>query len=155
MKQWHAPCVTLFYFTSTHRCLVTHIYVSKLDHDDVIKWKYFPRYWPFVRVIHRSPVNFPHKGQWRGALMFTLICARKNGWVNNGEAGDLRRYLAHNDVIVMRSRVIWWLFMEIYAENLRLFMIYIQTKINRIKERMADTKYTTIISIVELTAAPC
>ena len=28
-------------------------------HDDVIKWKHFPRYWPFVRGIHRSPVNFP------------------------------------------------------------------------------------------------
>ena len=39
-------------------------------HDDVIKWKHFPRYWPFVRGIHRSPVNSPHKGQWRGALMF-------------------------------------------------------------------------------------
>ena len=57
-------------------------------HDDVIKWKHFPRYWPFVRGIHRSPVNSPHKGQWRGALMFTLICARINGWVNNREAGD-------------------------------------------------------------------
>ena len=52
-------------------------------HDDVIKWKPFPRYWPFVRGIHRSPVNSPHKGQSRGALMFTLICARINGWVNN------------------------------------------------------------------------
>ena len=70
-------------------------------HDDVIKWKHFPRYWPFVRGIHRSPVNSPHKGQWRGALMFTLICARINGWVNNGEAGDLRRNRAHYDVIVM------------------------------------------------------
>ena len=40
------------------------------NHDDVIKWKHFPRYWPFVRRIHRSPVNSPHKGQWRGALMF-------------------------------------------------------------------------------------
>ena len=38
-------------------------------HDDVIKWKHFPRYWPFVRGIHRSPVNSSHKGQWRGALM--------------------------------------------------------------------------------------
>ena len=47
------------------------------------------------------PVNSPHKGQWRGALMFTLICARINGWVNNREAGDLRRYRAHYDVIVM------------------------------------------------------
>ena len=35
-------------------------------HDDVIKWNHFPRYWQFVRGIHRSP----HKGQWRGALMF-------------------------------------------------------------------------------------
>ena len=40
------------------------------EHDDVIKWKHFPRYWPFVRGIHRSPVNSPHKGQWRGALLF-------------------------------------------------------------------------------------
>ena len=51
-------------------------------HDDVIKWKYFPRYWPFVRGIHRSLVNSPHKGQWRGALMFSLNCAWINGWVN-------------------------------------------------------------------------
>ena len=62
----------------------------------------FPRYWPFVRGIHRSPVNSPHKGQWRGALMFYLICVWINGWVNNREAGDLRRYRAHYDVTVMR-----------------------------------------------------
>ena len=74
------------------------------DHDDVIKWKHFPRYWPFLRGIHRSPVNSPHKGQWRGALMFSLICALINGWVNNREAGDLRRYRAHYDVIVMFRR---------------------------------------------------
>ena len=43
-------------------------------HDDVIKWKYFPRYWPFARGIHRWPVNSPHKVQWRGALMLSLIC---------------------------------------------------------------------------------
>ena len=38
------------------------------EYDDVIKWKHFPRYWPFVRGIHRSPVKSPHKGQWRGVL---------------------------------------------------------------------------------------
>ena len=75
-------------------------------HDDVIKWKHFPRYWPFVRGIHRSPVNSPHKGQWRGALMFTLICARINGWVNNCEAGDLRCNRAHYDVIVMHILIL-------------------------------------------------
>ena len=39
-------------------------------HDDVIKWEHFPRNWPFVR----APVNSPHKGQWRGASMLSLIC---------------------------------------------------------------------------------
>ena len=73
----------------------------RVYHDDVINWKHFPRYWPFVRGIHRSPVNSPHKGQWRGALIFFLICVWINGWVNNREAGDLRRYRAHYDVSVM------------------------------------------------------
>ena len=41
----------------------------------------FLRYWPFVRGIHRSPVNSPHKGQW-----------------HNREAGDLRRHRGHYDV---------------------------------------------------------
>ena len=71
------------------------------SHCDVIKWKHFSRYWPFVRGIHRSPVNSPHKGQWRRDLMFSLIYAWMNSWVNNGEAGDLRRHRAHYDVIVM------------------------------------------------------
>ena len=77
---------------------VKHIY---LWHDDVIKWIHFPRYWPFVRGIHQSPVNSPHKGQWRGALMFSLICTWINGWVNNGEAGDSRHHRSHYDVTVM------------------------------------------------------
>ena len=70
-------------------------------HDDVIKWERFPRYWPFVRGIHRSPVNSPHKGQWRGDLGISLICAWINGWVNTREAGDLGRHRPHCDVIVM------------------------------------------------------
>ena len=48
-----------------------------------------------------SPVNAPNKGQWRGALMFSLICARLKASENNREAGDLRRHGAHYDVIVM------------------------------------------------------
>ena len=47
------------------------------------------------------PGEFPAQSQCRGALMFSLICARINGWVNNGEAGDFRRHRAHYDVIVM------------------------------------------------------
>ena len=70
-------------------------WVVNFTHDDVIKWKHFPRYWPFVGGIHRSPVNSPHKGQWRGALMFSLICDWINDWINNRQAGDLRSYPAH------------------------------------------------------------
>ena len=70
-------------------------------HDDVIKWKHFPSNWPFVRGIHRSPVNSTHKGQWRGALMFSSICVWIYDWVNNRQAGDLRRYRLHYFVIVM------------------------------------------------------
>ena len=83
--------------------ILRFVHWKSAKHDDVIKWKHFPRYWPFVRGIHRSPVNSLHKGQWRGALMFSLICARINGWVNNREADDLRRYRAQYDVIVMYS----------------------------------------------------
>ena len=64
------------------------------SHDDVIKWKHIPRYWPLCG-------EFTGHRQWRGALMFSLICAWINGWVNNREAGDLRRHRAHYDVIVM------------------------------------------------------
>ena len=53
-------------------------------------------------------VNSLHKGQWRGALMFSLICVWINDWISNREAGDLRRYRAHYDVIVMV--MIWCLF---------------------------------------------
>ena len=87
-------------------------------HDDVIKWKHFPRYSPFVRGIHRGPVNSPHKGQWRGALMFSFICTRINGLVNNGGAGDLRRHRAHYDVIVM------------YTAEWRLALIPTQTNLD-------------------------
>ena len=66
-------------------------------HDDVIKWKNFPG-------IHPSPVNSPHKGQWRGGMMFSLICAWINGWVNTRDAGDLRRHQTHYDVTVTPSK---------------------------------------------------
>ena len=75
-------------------------------HDDVIKWKHFSRYWPFVRGIHRSPVNSHHKRLWRGAFMFSLICAWTNVWVNNRNAGDLMTSPRYSDVTLMVNRSI-------------------------------------------------
>ena len=80
---------------------------SLKTHDDVIKWKHFPRNWLFLRRIHRSPVNSLHIGQWRGALMFSLISVWINDSVYNREAGDFRRCLAHCEVIVMRVLSCW------------------------------------------------
>ena len=92
---------------------ISYELASTLYHDNVIKWKHFPRYWPFVCGIRRSPVNAPHKGLWRGSMMFSLICAWMKAWVNNREAGDLRRHCAHNDVSRC-TRFCWFLFCSGY-----------------------------------------
>ena len=79
-------------------CLRFISMIGPYHHDDIIKWKHFPRYCPFVRGIHRSTVNFPHKARRCGALMFSLICA----WLSK----QLRRrwfetHCAHYDVTVI------------------------------------------------------
>ena len=65
-RRWHTYMYWLYI-----SCPVT------ASHVDVITWKHFPRYWAFVWGIHRSPVNSPHKGPWRRALTFSLICPNK------------------------------------------------------------------------------
>ena len=99
------------------------------DHDDVIKWKHFPRYWPLVWGIHRSPVNSPHKGQWRGALMFSLICVWINGWVNNRESGDLRHYRAHYDDNVMlcpvcHPKMNHWIYLTTLSQFIMMMVLH-------------------------------
>ena len=77
------------------------------------------------------PDEFPHKGQWRGALMFSLICVWINGWVNNPDAGDLRRYRTHYDVSVMSQSKVnevrlraWFLWSEMRLIRLTCGPIY-------------------------------
>ena len=81
--------------------------------DDIFSWwrhqmKTFSALLTICAGNSPVTVNSPHKGQWRGALMFSLICARMNGWINNREAGDLRRHRAHYDVTVM-----WCIFVKL------------------------------------------
>ena len=111
----NCPCPNLSWYTSVH--------------DDVIKWKHFPCYWPFVRGIHWSPFNSPHRGQRCGALMLTLICARINHWVNNCEAGDLRRHRAHYDVIALEmGPLALVLHTAPRPQRQRFLVIYVQRK---------------------------
>ena len=79
--------------------------ISIYFHDDVIIWKQFPR--SPALCEGNPPVNTgsPHKGQWRRALKFPLICACSNGWANNRHAGDLRRHHARYNVTVMQCYI--------------------------------------------------
>ena len=91
---------------------------NSLALDDVSNWKHFPRYWTFVQEMHWSPVNSPYKGKWRGALMYSWICACINVWVNDCVAGDWRRHRAHYYVIVMyESDWVWKLMLPVITRT--------------------------------------
>ena len=71
-----------------------------MHHDEVIKWK--------ISVLlaicaGNSPVPGEFPAQWPVTLSFNIFFdLRLNKRLRkNREAGDLRRYLAHYDVIVM------------------------------------------------------
>ena len=114
----------------TKKCLprVLNAPIVSLDHDNLncnmcnqLTYTYVEMTWwrhqmetfftllALCTGIHLSPVNSPHKDQWRRALMFSLICALTNGCVNNRDAGDLRRHRAHYDVTVMKCTLHWLL----------------------------------------------
>ena len=105
-------------------CLKTICHRKTQGHQQPWNWLRFTQYWGFsprivtwwrpqmktfsallgfCEGIHRSLLDSPHKGQSRGALKFSLICAWTNGWANNRETGDLRRNRAHHDVTVMAN----------------------------------------------------
>ena len=94
-------------------------------HDEVIKWKHFSRYWPFVRWI-------PHtKASDAEFWCFLWSTSWINGWVNNHDAGDLRCNRAHYDVIVMKYYIPWnihtaMLCLFCYDHIIRLFLWRIQ-----------------------------
>ena len=103
-NSWHFP-------DSIFRCI-------SLNHDDVIEWKHSAL---LTLCVRNSLVTgeFPHTGQWRRALMFSLIYAWINSWVNNREADNLRCHRAHYDVNEMmkmfefRLKLHWNLFLRI------------------------------------------
>ena len=76
------------------------------NHDDVIKWKHFRVTGPLCVEFtgHRwIPLTKASDAQ---LWFFSLICAWINGWVNNHEAGDLRRHCAHYDFIVIKPNCV-------------------------------------------------
>ena len=76
-------------------------------HDDVVKWKNFPLCHPFVRRIHWPPLDSPHKGHWRGALMF-LWSVPEQTVEKTIESRVLSRYLARFDVTFLTNLIFWF-----------------------------------------------
>ena len=82
------PAITQWPLPAHHMVLISYMWRHQMEIFSAL----------LVLSAGNSPVNSPHKGQWRGALVFPLICTWINGWVNNREAGDLR----HHRVTVMK-----------------------------------------------------
>ena len=119
-----AVCLSVFLWStpikawakqSFRECVRPHTYINTPGQHGFSRanqhsslWRHqmatFPRYWSFVKWIHWSPVDSPHKSQGHGALMFPLICAWTNAWTNYPDAGDLRRHQAHYDVTLMSTK---------------------------------------------------
>ena len=103
-KQLPEPMMTKFPGRCMHHQTSILQYINPVI-ANVPWWRHqmetFPRYWSFMCGIHRSPVNSPHKSQWRGSLKYSLIWAWTNGWLNNRKSGDLRHHRAHYDVTVL------------------------------------------------------
>ena len=97
------------------------------SHDDVIKWKHFPR---LTICAGNSPVTgeFPAERPVTRSFDIFFIRAWMNGWLNNREAGDLRSHRAHYDVTVMlRPSVRSHAF---YEPTVRLVWIFDYSEVN-------------------------
>ena len=103
--KWYRFPVILFPWIAMH--LISGSSPSAAMHR-ALRWRHQMEIFSTLLALcvgsHQSPVNSPHKGQWRRALMFSLICTWTNGWANNRNAGDLRRHRVHYDVTVMLER---------------------------------------------------
>ena len=117
------------------------------NHGDVIKWKHFPRNWPFVRGIHRSTVNSPHKGQWRGDLMFSLIGALNKqlnkqslSWWFETPMRSLRRHCNGLNLVCVPYVCYIYMHLYIYIYNLNMY-IYQFSKQSCLARANAETSY--------------
>ena len=114
LKMWYVNSCPFRLGLNVLNDVIRTVQMYSQIHDDVIKWKHFSRYWPFVWGIHWSPMNSPHKGQWHGTLMFSLICAWINGWVNKN------RNHYKNVSLCGHCCACWWLgtdrYQDIYSD---------------------------------------
>ena len=93
----------------------------------------------FVRGIHRWPVNFPHKGQWCGSLMFSLICALNKrlskqswGWLFETPLHSLWRHCNDDSgwqAFENCKWPVWWYVIRMFCQTLTLLLVFIVIKV--------------------------
>ena len=82
------------------------LYIVCWTGSQILTWSWcrqMETYSALLTLYEGDPLDSPHKGQWRGALMFSLICAWTNGWANSRDTGDLGCHHALYDVTVMSN----------------------------------------------------
>ena len=104
---WKCRLQTCGHFVSASMCLYMDMFLQHHLQPLIPWWRHQMEKLSALLALceGNSSVNSPHKGQWRGALMFSLLCVWTNGWANNGDAGDLRCHRAHYDLAVMPQRL--------------------------------------------------
>ena len=102
LKLIHPYHQTLIRWHQNNCMLVSVLVRLAYVHDDVIKWNIF-RITGHLCEEFTGHRRFPCTKTSEAELWCFFICAWTYGWVNNREAGDLRRHRAHYDVIVMYS----------------------------------------------------
>ena len=104
--------------------IIQYVYMKRNKRVLTQSCSYNTRWRHQMEKFSRSPVNSPHKGQWRGALMLSLICDWVNSWVNIPEACDLRRRCAHYDVSVMTHHYLYSTFHELCLQVMRCCVFF-------------------------------
>ena len=92
-----------------------------------------------------------HKGQWRGAWMFSAICVWINGWVNNHKAGDLRHRRAHYDVTVMDSI---FQFNMVHVVDKHILQTYANAKKKKKRKKKKEKNYCGTLVCDRVTLRP-
>ena len=134
---------------------------TRLVHYDVVKWKHFPHYRPFVRGIHGG---FPSQRPVTRNLDVFLDLRWTKGRTNNRDTGDLRRHRAHYDVTVMFImgiftvdvwcvRIAWCLFgITTYATIMVRNILFLNTKTKKLANIALNTTLLRFIYSARLKA---
>ena len=118
---------------------------KKTSHDDVITWKHFPRYWPFVRGEFTGPRWTPRtKASDAELWCLFFICVWINSWVNNGDAGDLRCHGIHYDVTVMPWPEITYKGLDHVWPHASFVVCHSVLLTHWRRDKMADISQTTV-----------